>query len=1339
MALNLLAVLPPLNNIQLLLERHANKYGPKIYMDPTSHPGGGQQGAVIPSLKSNVTLLAKIADNIIQYQDIASNIKNVFASKNKQNKIYLSIGLVIVTIIVVLVLGFVYLKWYRLLLKDDFVDLIEEKERIKIEQGKNKDQDDEDDGIDLSVLLKQLDHYKCIMFLSFAIIFIFVIYCVYFFMIQSFRKSNFAFGAHSSLYTFTKFLETEQIAYIVDLINDPNVIAAYNYSNPSRQLSSSKIQLTNKQNDDDTCVDQEGVQQETIDPTATLASLSKITFLPGFDGSKHIDPYALKKQLQKFNIFEQIQRLKVAMASLQDLFLKSKDENYKSITLSKQLQKNINLQIVDLLTTKCAIVPNLNSGISNGNGNITPLTCTKINDIASLLDSIQNTSNISNSAAGGISMQSDSSCFAACLNDPTSSGAVFTGGMCYSLPSNLTFNSNATTNAELVFIKSNGNSFIKAANVESALLQPVGCINNLQKIPPVVLANENGIFTGAAFNNFSYNSNSSLFINNNLLINQNANFPQTFISLKQWFQGAIVDLIVASDPSKSYAFSSDDNAFITSKIQAFIGNSFTIAAGPLADILNDLPIMIKKTWQDNSTPQNKDIFIPLVRFQQKLGEMDIDTFISQFVFYCEEIHATSAGIYNLNSIFFDQVAYNDHIINKSIKHNSFFSLCFVVAIAIIIFNIKLWFQPPDVGVAFKIKQKQSELDTIINNTKVYTASQKYQIAQKKLIFSQQKPVEDNIFQDLNKHMQSKSFQKQVEQIDESFVTDFIANLPFVKKYVKHGKVKNIIKLMNQIFDFIIKIKNIFPISFEQNHCIWSFFNDLNTDDTQIWVDGIVSCIPQINDLFNEMVQILNPFHKELSNFFHKDDLLFIQNNIQFKDWILKYNINDEALHNLKNNSVLESFIALANDFVHNIPDKFITIFTFFMNWKSNIVNLDTFKQFIDALSVETINQLLNSEFTDSQQFIEHILGSTSGGNDDLYLALATTSVLHNKDLDLDLLNATAAAAATATVTSSDMDSNDDDLTVEDRDNPENKRKIQTLENDILRLKMFNAFLVCVSISVPIMFLAIISGVIDKSNVIYDYNKNILDTNCAILVQNAAANMTYIYNDIVSINSFNIKGAPTPLIGPEVVGHPNIYVDPWIEKINNAEPPPQFFFQNILQNVTLTKDKSITLDNPTNPNSLDSVYDNCINIIRSYNNCNALFSMASNSYPFPIIEITVYGVVLLITLFIIGIIMMKLQPVKAFKELRILNILIDKAERGAFIATEDLPQELLDWTHDEKIKEGKFNSYMIIFAGIFLVVFGIVFAILASKSGSSLQDVLYASNLFRDNKCYPPKL
>jgi hypothetical protein len=274
----------------------------------------------------------------------------------------------------------------------------------------------------------------------------------------------------------------------------------------------------------------------------------------------------------------------------------------------------------------------------------------------------------------------------------------------------------------------------------------------------------------------------------------------------------------------------------------------------------------------------------------------------------------------------------------------------------------------------------------------------------------------------------------------------------------------------------------------------------------------------------------------------------------------------------------------------------------------------------------------------------------------------------------------------------------------------------------------------IGIAFPLMLVALISGQISKSEAIDKYNKQVLKQNGVTLKDNCRSIMHTLYSDMITNDYYGIKSQGSQGSIPTILSNS---LDPWAQGSDgNVDPSDDLLFQTIVQQTALSRDVNVKLD----PNhNIESLYYNYINVIESYGKCNSLFSTTS-TYPFPIVEVTVYGTLLIITFCVLGYLYAQLQPFENTIQLRLANKEIVKCEKGMVISPVDVQEALKgvsNITEDTAEKEEIFNYVMMILGSVFFLTFAIIFAALASQIGNKLEGVMYGSKFFQDSQCYPP--
>lgn len=148
------------------------------------------------------------------------------------------------------------------------------------------------------------------------------------------------------------------------------------------------------------------------------------------------------------------------------------------------------------------------------------------------------------------------------------------------------------------------------------------------------------------------------------IINSNKNsLPQFYSNMKDWLIETTCKLILDNNMPNTYNFNKADESYITSQIAKYLKNSFTVASGPLLDIFSSIPIFLQKE-KDKIIKSN---YIPFKRFCEKLQNSDTDFFINTLVYNSEEVRSTSDGLNDINTCFNEPVLFKYENTTKTMQ------------------------------------------------------------------------------------------------------------------------------------------------------------------------------------------------------------------------------------------------------------------------------------------------------------------------------------------------------------------------------------------------------------------------------------------------------------------------------------------------------------------------------------------------------------------------------------------------------------------------------------------------------------------------------------------------
>lgn len=151
-----------------------------------------------------------------------------------------------------------------------------------------------------------------------------------------------------------------------------------------------------------------------------------------------------------------------------------------------------------------------------------------------------------------------------------------------------------------------------------------------------------------------------------------------------------------------------------------------------------------------------------------------------------------------------------------------------------------------------------------------------------------------------------------------------------------------------------------------------------------------------------------------------------------------------------------------------------------------------------------------------------------------------------------------------------------------------------------------------------------------------YNLQTMQNNAQSMVQNATNCINIFYTDVITNDYYGIK-KPLPATNP-YIGN-NIIFDKYTFN-SSQEPATHMAFNTIAGGSTIDSTIKIKINSAA---SLDTVYTSLIDILESYNTCNAIFALKSEKAPFPIVEISLYVIVLVVSLVVLALVWINLKP------------------------------------------------------------------------------------------------
>lgn len=227
----------------------------------------------------------------------------------------------------------------------------------------------------------------------------------------------------------------------------------------------------------------------------------------------------------------------------------------------------------------------------------------------------------------------------------------------------------------------------------------------------------------------------------------------------------------------------------------------------------------------------------------------------------------------------------------------------------------------------------------------------------------------------------------------------------------------------------------------------------------------------------------------------------------------------------------------------------------------------------------------------------------------------------------------------------------------------------------------------------------------KSYSVYNFNKLVSDTN-GNNIRNSALSLFDYYFEFINDKECFIR---------------------LNEKINvNSIDDLKMGYIKEKSSVSASEKVIINVSN----NDMTLQYNSLKKIITDYDKCNYITSGITNSVPFPIIEFTMYSIILSITIIFVVYLFFVVNPYKKILEIKILLFIKEelKNKRGiSKIDTEDL--------FDNDIGDNYIAIISKAIMSIFIIMGAIFLFVLFYSNSASFQSSLYSSDLFQDSQCY----
>jgi len=1229
MALNIVTLLPSLYNIQKTFEDYTLQYGPVVYMDPNDDGNAKLK----PSKAKNVSTILSVTQNLIDYFNTKNGINNEYMGKQSLADMYYALVLSIIVVLISILVGLGIWQTFKK------VDEGTKEPKGKVEYSP--------ETRNFKYIYDQLENYykqnefKSTIpnsFIRFSIAMI-VLSSIGFSISYIVKIYNFNSTLNSKLYN-TSLIETNNIGRLVNMfrvtsanstgisLDSANVAYEYYYqkNNQSVKVTWDTFEpcdstFLDVQNNDsaadkvpkpgqegllgmDLTVDAPDAEVEvdaTADATDTVApsepSKSQCT------GSVHdskllypfvnsvldtIEPFILKQEIQKLDLYGQLDRLSNSIAYIKSFLLRSSDQVYSTIssTISEKSRQELRDAIVAIILDGATVV----------------------HDVAAP------------SSVTSTTTASAADCFAACMNSPSYMGASYANGSCKLIKSDTNLVYTGASSSNLMLIKSGFNLGVTGGSVGSNFnsfasstcgSNTNGCLINGANV--YVATSGNVTYTdiltatatsatAATASNYTYYGNTSNIISDN---SRNGTLSVVTL-LSKWLVGEISDTIIKTDTTNTFTLDQEDSDYILAHVSSRMGTAFSLMSGPLTNVLTEIPLTLAQKMGNTVSRVVPTKYIPVDRFQQKVMALNSRDFITQLVFNTDEIRATSSGINTLTTNY--GTTYEENMFYTECRNTGLQWLLVTLILVVVICFFKFLldcFEELDCAkkpVAEPIAAAPAPLASIP------TSGGDCTVCMDALANIGKELMQQGGKRGGMPETGAETPASGVSAVGNSSVKGDTTKPPENSLMSNTGLIKEVTKTVGQVGEITGLIGDITKIPglitrYLYAHSEKSLLVPQNfTNLGKIMQEGI--------ELGQKIVKKMLPLlSKDTTN----DD-----------STINTFLVNTLGLTQIGPNVFTEAENGKPEEFIEYVT----TCLKQLISNSSKLCDLINKIPFLNGLG--DIQTHLDKFITDLKTEIEK--KKLDEKNKEM-LTLAIDLVKKVKDC----IGKSSTDKSTNPSRHKTSSSSSKPCKKKDPKKP-NDNFLDGLETSPwvpFTIKL--VFTICF----VMVFYSFLKNIATKKNANVSFNYTAMTANATKLQQASRSCVQVLYGDIITNDYYGIKSsvhAPSPHLDE------NITLDPYFQATAH-EPQIDAVFTAIAGGSIVDNSINVKVSNSA---SIEQVYNEYIVILEAYDRCNSIFELQGQRMPFPIVECTLYGLVLIVSLFAIYIIYDRFQPTERFQ-------------------------------------------------------------------------------------------
>jgi hypothetical protein len=275
----------------------------------------------------------------------------------------------------------------------------------------------------------------------------------------------------------------------------------------------------------------------------------------------------------------------------------------------------------------------------------------------------------------------------------------------------------------------------------------------------------------------------------------------------------------------------------------------------------------------------------------------------------------------------------------------------------------------------------------------------------------------------------------------------------------------------------------------------------------------------------------------------------------------------------------------------------------------------------------------------------------------------------------------------------------------------------------------------------IMFVVIIlfmfHGHSKKKIKVQEFNRQIFTQNGSTVKDNALDIMTCLFEDVTNkrynFAKAQVQDSDREFMNIREIRTGQINVNP---EVKVASKSYDDFFDIIIKSSVIDNTK---FDYTGNNHNLEDIYIKMVDLIEAMEKCNSLFMLDDTTVPIPIVELSLYIIMLVVTLLILFYIMKQFQP-----HVNLYHLIANYSFYKQLTSGKNVPSlDVLAVTSSLHGTGSKIanttpisnESFLKITAMVILLAFGVMYCKMISDNVSGFENDLYASHLFANQECY----